>query len=74
MTERRARYGWQSGFPEFQATDPGEIRVHLEAFVRDASAEQRRAWSDAIPPLQRDVGEVLLRDRLADKYSAILEY
>ena len=74
MTERRARYGWQSGFPEFQATDPGEIRVHLEAFVRDASAEQRRAWSDAIPPLQREVGEVLLRDRLADKYSAILEY
>src|SRR5687768_2218950 len=74
MTEQRARYGWQSGFSEFQATDPGEIRGHLEAFVRDASAEQLRAWSDAIPPLQHEVGEVLLRDQLADKYSAILEY
>jgi hypothetical protein len=74
MTEQRARYGWQSGFPEFQTTDPGEIRGHLEAFVRDASAEQLRAWSDAIPPLQHEVGEVLLRDQLAEKYSAILEY
>ena len=74
MTEPRARYGWQSDFPEFKSSDPRDIRERLQAFVRDASPEQVRAWSDSIPPLQRQVGEVLLRDQLAEKYSAILEY
>lgn len=74
MSEPRARYGWQSGFPEFQSSDPRAIRERLQSFVRDASPEQVRAWSDSIPPLQREVGEVLLRDRLAERYSAVLEY
>lgn len=74
MTEPRARYGWESAFPEFRDTDAGAIRRRLQDFVRDASPEQHRAWSDSIPPLQQEVGEVLLRDRLAATYSAILEY
>ena len=74
MTERRARYGWESDFPAFMSSDPRLIRERLQAFVADASAEQVRAWTDAIPPLQREVGEVLLRDQLAARYSAILEY
>ncbi|BCS31261.1 hypothetical protein TBR22_A04610 [Luteitalea sp. TBR-22] len=74
MTEQRARYGWESDFPGFSASDPKAIRDRLQSFVRDASPEQLRAWTDSIPPLQREVGEVLLRDQLAGKYSAILEY
>lgn len=74
MTEQRVRYGWQSDFPEFHATAPGHIRERLQAFVRDASPEQLRAWADAIPPLQHEIGEVLLRDQFAGTYSAILEY
>lgn len=73
-TEPRARYGWQSDFPEFKSSDPRAIRERLQSFVRDASPEQVRAWSDSIPPLQREVGEVLLRARLAERYSAIIEY
>src|SRR5262245_31907660 len=74
MTEEEARYGWQSDFPEFRSTDPLVIRKGLTDFVRDASPEQIRAWSDAIPALQREVEEVLVRDALAARYSAILEY
>ena len=74
MSEPRARYGWQSAFPEFRETAPATIRERLAAFVQDASLEQMRAWADSIPPLQREVGEVLLRDRMAERYSAILEY
>jgi hypothetical protein len=70
----RARYGWESDFPDFQATSPAKIRERLQSFVRDASPEQVRAWGDSIPPLQHEVGEVLLRDKLARHYSAILEY
>ena len=32
-----------------------------------------RAWNDGIPPLQREVEEVLVRDALAKNYSAILK-
>ena len=74
MTEPRARYGWESDFPHFRSTPYPEIRDRLRSFVRDASPEQIRAWGDSIPPLQREVDEVLLRDVLARGYSAILEY
>lgn len=74
MSEQRARYGWESDFPDFTTATPKQIRTRLESFVRDASPEQVRAWSDSIPPLQREVDEVLLRDSLARQYSAILEY
>ncbi len=74
MTEQKARVGWQSDFPDFRSADPSVIRERLAAFVTDASPEQMRAWKDAIKPLQDEVSEVLVRDRLASSYSAILEY
>jgi len=74
VSDQRARYGWESDFPVFRSTPPGEVRERLESFITDASPEQIRAWKDSIPPLQREVGEVLLRDGLAKHYSAILEY
>jgi hypothetical protein len=74
MSEARANYGWESDFPVFNKARPSEVREQLHAFVTDASAEQLRAWSDSIPPLQREVGEVLLRDVMAKQYSTVLEY
>src|SRR5690349_10491435 len=69
-----ARTGWESSFSEFQRAQPKRIRERLVAFIRDASDEQIRAWDAAIPPLQSEVSEVLIRDELAEHYSAILEY
>ena len=68
------RYGWASDFPTFTETPPQVVRERLQAFVTDASEEQIRAWRDAIPSLQTEVGEVLDADRLARRYSTILEY
>src|SRR6187549_1954828 len=73
MTDR-ARTGWESSFSEFREAQPKRIRERLVAFIKDASTEQIRAWDDAIPPLQAEVSEVLVRDELARHYSAILEY
>lgn len=50
------------------------IRGHLEEFVRDAGQRQVRAWDESIPPLQREVDEVLAVNEDAAAYSAILEY
>jgi hypothetical protein len=74
MSEHRPRSGWDSSFPDFRSASPAAIRDRLRWFVRDSSPEQERAWSDAIPPLQKEVDEVLVRDALARDYSAILEY
>jgi hypothetical protein len=74
MSESKARYGWESDFPGFREAAPAHIRERLRGFVADASPEQERAWRDAIPSLQAEVDEVLVRDRLAGAYSAILEY
>lgn len=73
MTDR-ARYGWESSFDEFREAAPRKIRERLASFVTDASPEQIRAWDASIPPLQSEVSEVLIRDTLAQHYSAILEY
>ena len=73
MAERSSA-GWESDFSEFRATDPRRIRERIAKFVIDASPEQIRAWDDAIPPLQAEVTEVLIRDELAKHYSTILEY
>jgi len=70
----RARYGWESDFPGFHTAKPMHVRERLQAFIPDASPEQIRAWNDTIPPLQREVEEVLVRDALARHYSTILEY
>lgn len=74
MSEDRAGYGWESDFPSFRSAPPARVRESLHKFVNDASPEQVRAWTDSIPPLQREVDEVLVRDAIAIKYSAILEY
>src|SRR5687768_6711478 len=66
--------GWDSSFSEFRETNPKRIRERITAFVADATPELIRSWDDAIPPLQAEVSEVLLRDELARQYSAILEY
>ena len=66
--------GWASSFPEFRSTPAIRIRGSLLDFLRDVSAEQVRAWDLSIPPLQREVGEVLLDDAMATDYTAILEY
>jgi hypothetical protein len=74
MTPPRPRSGWDSSLPDFTYATPGAIRDRLQGFVRDASPEQIRAWTDSIPPLQSEAREVMARDRLSHTYSTILEY
>jgi hypothetical protein len=74
MTEDRARYGWESDFPTFREALPSVVRERLHAFVADATPEQIRAWTEAIPPLQTEIEEVLATSSLAARYSTILEY
>ena len=73
MSER-PRSGWESDFTDFRETPSKKIRERLQSYVTDASREQVRAWDDSIPALQSEVAKVLLRDDLALRYSAILEY
>jgi len=73
-SERMARYGWGSSFPQFRDASPRSVRERLEAFVADSGVAQRRAWADSIPMLQREVGEVLADYAHAHDYSAVLEY
>ncbi len=63
-----------SNFPNFSRTPARVIRGRLEEFVRDAGERQVRAWDESIPPLQREVDEVLAVNEDAATYSAILEY
>ena len=74
VEDRTARYGWASGFTEFQRTPAVVIRGSLNDFVRDASVAQVRAWDESIPPLQREVREVISRYAAASNYYALLEY
>ena len=74
MTDEQFRYGWQSNFDEFKATDSKVIRERLQAFISDASPEQQRAWRDSIRPLQEEVTKSIVTNALARDYSAILEY
>lgn len=72
--DEQARVGWESDFPTFRNAHPREVRERLSGFVRDASQEQERAWSECIPPLQREVQEVLDLNPSASGFSTILEY
>lgn len=72
--EEMARYGWESDFPKFQATEARVVREALHRFVTDASPAQVHAWDDSIPPLQREVGEVLKAEAPARSYTTLLEY
>lgn len=67
-------YGWMSSFPDFREIPSRAIRDALEAYIGSPSASQLNAWSDSIPPLQFEVGEVLGRQAASRSYTALLEY
>lgn len=66
--------GWASDLRRFQETPAPYISQSLQAFVRDASLQQVRAWDDSLPRLQREAAELTGRVVEAEGYSAILEY
>lgn len=66
--------GWYSNLIDFCDAPPRSIRERLSAFIPDASPEQLRAWDDSIPHLQSEVLQTGIREELARRYSAILEY
>lgn len=66
--------GWASDFPTFHGTAPRIVRVSLERFVREAGREQVAAWDEAIPALQKEVGEALTAEPKAKTHVVILEY
>ena len=72
--EETTPHGWASDFRDFRGAKPALIRSALTDFIRDASKEQVRAWDESIPPLQREVGEVLATDALAVEFGTIWEY
>ena len=74
MSERQARYGWESNFSRFASSEARVIRESLASFVRDASPEQGKAWDHSIPPLQRETREILANSPTAQQYTAIMEY
>jgi len=69
-----AEHGWSSDFARFHDTPAPYIRQSLVDFLGVVSPEQLHAWEMSIPPLQDEVGEVVIRDPEAATYSAILEY
>jgi hypothetical protein len=72
--ERSPHAGWSSNLLRFHEASAAYVSSSLQAFVRDASLQQIRAWDDSIPQLQREAGELVARTSDADTYSAILEY
>jgi hypothetical protein len=72
--ERSAHAGWSSTLARFRDASSAYVSGSLQAFVRDASLQQIRAWDESIPQLQREAGELVVRTQAADNYSAILEY
>ena len=77
MTEERFKassHGWSSNFTKFHETPAPYIRQSLVEFLKYVSPEQVLAWDESIPPLQSEVGEVLVRNPDSAIYSAILEY
>jgi hypothetical protein len=72
--ERSPHAGWSSNLHRFREASAAYVSSSLQAFVRDASVQQVRAWDDSIPKLQREARELVVRTNEADQYSAILEY
>jgi hypothetical protein len=72
--ERSPHAGWSSTLLRFGEAPAAYIAGSLQAFVRDASPQQIRAWNDSIPELQRETGELVARESEAGGFSAILEY
>jgi hypothetical protein len=72
--ERSPHAGWSSNLLEFREASAAYVAGSLQAFVRNASIQQIRAWDESIPSLQREAGELVARTYGAGAYSAILEY
>src|SRR6478735_4065041 len=72
--ERSAHAGWSSSLRRFREAPAAYVTQSLQAFIRDASIQQVRAWDDSIPELQREATELVARTVEAENYSAILEY
>ena len=70
----RGTAGGRSFPPIFSSTPATVIRGSLADFLQDVSRQQIFAWDESIPPLQREVREVLATYTSAADYSAILEY
>jgi hypothetical protein len=66
--------GWLSDLPAFCGAQPRVVRLKLQQFVRDAGAEQLRAWDESIPWLQRECKEAVDAYDAARTWSTILEY
>jgi hypothetical protein len=66
--------GWASDFPTFHGTPPRVVRLSLERFVHEAGHEQVAAWDEAIPALQKEIGEAIAADAGAKAHVVILEY
>lgn len=71
-----ARSGWNSDLPTFVDTRPEEVVAALQRFVSDPGESQVRAWRDSVPPLQREVREMIEAPAGHDprEQSALLEY
>lgn len=72
--ERSPHAGWSSGLRRFRDASATYVSGSLQAFIKDASPQQVRAWDDSIPQLQREASELITRSVQAERYSAILEY
>lgn len=66
--------GWDSDLPTLHKTEPRVVRMALDQFVRGAEDEQKIAWDEEIPMLQKEAGELIETDKNAKDYYAILEY
>jgi hypothetical protein len=66
--------GWTSDFRTFRSESRDVVVDSLRLFVRDASPEQVRAWTDSVPRLQQEIGEIVRVDAASGSFSAILEY
>ena len=66
--------GYDADFRAFIVARRRDVVQALQYFVADASTEQVRAWRDAVPVLQRELGEVVAIDSATGSHHAVLEY
>lgn len=72
--ENGNRCGWNSDFMTFRESAPQYVTDRLKSFLPDAGESQVRAWRDSIPPLQREIAELIQSLPRAAQYDTILEY
>jgi len=73
--ERPSRtHGWSGTVYHLRGSTVVSIRERLERFIPDAGPGQVRAWDDSIAILQHQSGQLVARDRVAERDEVILEY